>query len=1130
METLIASSLFPQRLTQLFADTKKSYENVVQIKHDGPEWSALHLKLRIQKDRLLAWGLEWSDATAAQAVVLDGSLDRAGISELVTSIMSSIRQLLDEAEALQSPRIYDNPTTYGDIKPRTTLSTDSKWTKDSMKRLEGILTDLTISIDTLCDLSRPRVEDWEKRGSHSLKKATNDADPGLVQSYFTVPRKAIPSSSTTEEGTVFLTQKEGLVSSSHIEAKRIRLQPNPITHSDSLPPSYESVATGLGHRELGFLSPPGHMLRMIKAGDHVLHHAEEVPVLLDYLQDNPPNHCAGLRLDEARYLEIFTALEKLSPKESRAYCGILRLRGWTKALERACYAFIYEMPDLSNDQTSLLQPRSLLSFLRNAADTDGANMPSLENRFRLALNIASKVLQLHEMGVTHRDITSNNIVFFLDKASADLRNKPWKGAVLRSPYLTGFHQISSKVPNRRNPDLFCDMHYHPDIGDGQPYAYSTNHDYYSLGLILLEIGLWMPIAKFWKAKYTRDDFKSRLQDIYLRKLSAKCGSRYMQVVLYCMTAADRLSTPVNDPRSQVHGPRVIGSFPIAVQSLQRCCLIDNDEHESFESPQLPIVPYLLSSLSIQQSSSQGVVGSNGNLAHLLKQQREDVGKVEQKRLSRREIHQALPSKPKIQVWSHELPPLYTKYWTSTMFPKLEKILSRAISRWESYTIDLMMCGRDPESARPTIYLECTSTEKIRKILRHLNKELRLFEIKVVSGHIIRSKAGKKKRKKLPKSARGVSTVTPNADSFPGYEPSNPFFQQLPSCGASIGAFSNGKHLPPVTFGGTILVDGESYGMSVHHMLEDDEDIDFGLSDTLDLNRSIAPTLNTPNALDTDHLSDYGSDDDYDDDTSQSYQASECSFNAETYGIHPSQLLYPFEISEDEDDGVINSNDDDDFWLSADFESQAEEPDLNENTNDEMEMGDTFGIGAGCGEHLSVTQPAIDDVDNEFFSTEEDKDEEHLSSHSFGYIHASSGIRRSRQNNVIHEIDWALIKINQSRMQSRNVVAGGGRYCKSPVTEISPRKQRDPIPNSYPCNVMKANNLGGLEVHAFGRTSGLQTGTILPAMRMVRMPGRSFASHSWHVKGDFGGMYHHFNLRVDGLNHQLDRLLTRFGTF
>ena len=59
---------------------------------------------------------------------------------------------------------------------------------------------------------------------------------------------------------------------------------------------------------------------------------------------------------------------------------------------------------------------------------------------------------------------------------------------------------------------------------------------------------------------------------------------------------------------------------------------------------------------------------------------------------------------------------------------------------------------------------------------------------------------------------------------PGYgdiwtKAANPDYQEKPLCGASIGAFRDEEHLPPVSFGGIVVVDGVSYGMSVHHMLE-----------------------------------------------------------------------------------------------------------------------------------------------------------------------------------------------------------------------------------------------------------------------------------------------------------------------
>jgi len=79
---------------------------------------------------------------------------------------------------------------------------------------------------------------------------------------------------------------------------------------------------------------------------------------------------------------------------------------------------------------------------------------------------------------------------------------------------------------------------------------------------------------------------------------------------------------------------------------------------------------------------------------------------------------------------------------------------------------------------------------------------------------------------------------------------NPYHQQKPLCGASIGAF-NGEHLPPVSYGGVVLVDDEPLGMSVHHLLDapsDDESEDGEDSDGQsqpDVTLSSAVSNNSP---------------------------------------------------------------------------------------------------------------------------------------------------------------------------------------------------------------------------------------------------------------------------------------------
>src|SRR5271168_4026751 len=101
METLFGLPRpLQRRLTKMYTDTKSSYDFVkepIQVAED-PELVSLHRKLRIQKDRLVSWGLEWSDPS--QSPDIDESINKAGLSELVGSVMSTIKEILAEAEPL----------------------------------------------------------------------------------------------------------------------------------------------------------------------------------------------------------------------------------------------------------------------------------------------------------------------------------------------------------------------------------------------------------------------------------------------------------------------------------------------------------------------------------------------------------------------------------------------------------------------------------------------------------------------------------------------------------------------------------------------------------------------------------------------------------------------------------------------------------------------------------------------------------------------------------------------------------------------------------------------------------------------------------------------------------------------
>ena len=1065
MDTL-RHSLLPRRLTQIYTDTKKSYEHVVRTnqRRSNSQSAATDRKLKIQKDRLIAWGLEWADSSLSQLGDIDDSLDRAGISDLVESIMTSINELLDEAERLQSSTTLLLPGSFPDDKPLARGREVDQNGRD-LARLDDIVRDITTSIDTLCDLSRsqqsvrqclspPKASPIQEKPKAKPKKSVEPHEDSYL-----IPNKKTDAS----------TPLTGPMEVSHIDFHLLRI-PRNLT-AGPLPPSYEAVAASSDDRTCAFLQDG----------------SSEVPVILEYtplVDSSSGSDCLA-----SRFNELAISIRALPPglSDRKPYVGAMEAVGWFQDPNQSRYGLVYKIPELAMHEKSLHLARSstlqnrhsenLLSFLQHSADTDGLNMPSLEDRFRLAYNLASSLFHFHANGTTHRNINSNNIMFFFNKAPASSTkdSKPWKEGVIRKPFLASFDQSDADAHDTQEEPFISSIYRHPRTARGQRSTYKPAYDLYSLGIILLEIGLWMPVSRFWKSRYSRSDFKVRLQSVYIKKLAAKCGTTYMRVVESCLRAADESSRERTRParsRTDVYWN--------VVKPLERCCIID-DEEELVHDLEAGFSEARKLSDRHDNINDHGITPIQFEELDTPKKSKPLIGPAVPKPRDGAE-GQAPPNEEVItavvagikatkkqcicKVWSHEIPAACSAYWHGTMSPKLDRILQKVIDRWESYSIDLFMSGETPEAARPTIYMMCASTDKARKALQFLNKDKNFFDIKVVKGQITRSKAGKRRRpgkkSKKPASAQGVQ----KDQCWSRY-------QQIPACGASIGAYMDNHHLPPVSFGGTVLVNGEPYGMRVHHMLENEE-IDMGLDQAVDFNRSMAPN------------NEVSGDED----------------GSLTHSSYPKDLpeaLYPFEIEDDEEDEGYQSEGDPDTWLSEILDS--EDFDHPESDDEEMDMGDTDGIEPGHSCELIVTQPAIDDVDEGFFPNEDDMDDEHLSSHSLGYIHASSGIKRSRRGAISHEVDWALIKMKTHRMQTKNVIAGGARHCnaKPPAHSVDTDKSA-----SYPTEVVKTEELGGLQVHALGRTSGLQAGRILPAMSMIKMPGRISSSHSWTVMGNFGG--------------------------
>ncbi|KAI5303028.1 hypothetical protein KEM56_000106, partial [Ascosphaera pollenicola] len=548
------SSFLTRRLTDLYTDTKSTCENVSSASsHDDPELVALNQSFRAQQDRLLAWGLDWSDANAAQPNDIDDALNEAGYSELVAGVMSSIQELLNEAEQIQRPSGIPSGDSKGFAGGMKTV-----WTEAEITRSKELLELLTSQIEKLYALSRSRRKMSLNIPSNmfaSPKGLSRTSQVGLAKSSegkeaFKIPRKEVKpisqsieelelnatanllsKSSTLQPGAkkefirLFKATKDYYINSSALQFPKEGLAGN------ASPPPYDNLAAP-NSRLICHMSTSA-----MPAATATPSPSANVPVLVEFSPIVPEIRKAQLFPSQKRLFQMHHDLSRLIDNAQVAHLGLLKFIGYYIDASNSRYAFVYHVPPSFAQRTRALspsngavKPRPLASLLYPPNDRQDALPPHLENRFFLAYNLALAVLHLRSQNVVHGNINSHNILVFPTSANALDETSDDVCPEFIYPYLASFAHLDN-TDNQLAPEpVSFKMYRHPDdnriISDRSAWAY----DFYSLGLVLLEIGLWTPLSALWKMKYDNSTFKSRLEKFYVKRLGSKCGSAYMKAV------------------------------------------------------------------------------------------------------------------------------------------------------------------------------------------------------------------------------------------------------------------------------------------------------------------------------------------------------------------------------------------------------------------------------------------------------------------------------------------------------------------------------------------------------------------------------------------------------------------------
>jgi hypothetical protein len=167
----------------------------------------------------------------------------------------------------------------------------------------------------------------------------------------------------------------------------------------------------------------------------------------------------------------------------------------------------------------------------------------LDSRFALAQSLSTALFFLHSVDFVHKSIESRNVLML---ERPDLEAKRRFPYALGDPFLVGFDSLRSDVGFSDHATQVgatgslpssSKLYQHPNrIFSMSPPRYQKAHDVYSLGMVLLEVGLWRPLERYERGllNASADIGQKQLKEL-TDDVAISMGRRYKELVCWCLS-------------------------------------------------------------------------------------------------------------------------------------------------------------------------------------------------------------------------------------------------------------------------------------------------------------------------------------------------------------------------------------------------------------------------------------------------------------------------------------------------------------------------------------------------------------------------------------------------------------------
>ena len=237
-----------------------------------------------------------------------------------------------------------------------------------------------------------------------------------------------------------------------------------------------------------------------------------------------PDSSTFEELGEKVFREIGYLLNMLQREPKPPDFRVLKCLGAFPDIGNCRFGIVYAYPDENKIPVKL---HSLFQRQKRRISP-----PGLSERLALATALVTSVHAFHISGWLHKNINSHNVLFFCQSLV------PLAGLDFEDPYMVGFNHS-----RQNNPNAYTDGpvnsnredYQHPSYRNGDT-RFRQEFDVYSLGLLLLEIGLWSSLEEIGKLYPELSPHALKEKYMYCCEKLDNMGRKYQAAIKFCLQA------------------------------------------------------------------------------------------------------------------------------------------------------------------------------------------------------------------------------------------------------------------------------------------------------------------------------------------------------------------------------------------------------------------------------------------------------------------------------------------------------------------------------------------------------------------------------------------------------------------